>query len=697
MILVIPVSLSLMELITGEFGLERFKRIAAISMGMTTLSFAALQFIGAIATSSAEGATVVVEVIQQIAHFSQHAELEQYGLVGMLTSDASGPWNSSIFPLLILVVWFLRRKQVGLETKQLHIPMLFQWVLYAQQFLFGLDLKYTLLEIILMGITGTIFVWGMISFMVSMFKDAEKAEADASKLAINENNQKTKKSWYSRLVHWASHLAFSILVFNPLNKKVNQADEQVKTKKGGFGKISRGYVFSNALQLTIAMTIAMFALVLSVQFVAAQFSMSDAEAALFGTAGLTSAPEAFVALAVGPYINALLLVGSNIIDGWMSAIGQTALLSYAEIASSGHVTAIPLHPAIRFFTFLSWTQGMLVWFALGLYAHKINQVKNKTLLTLTTIAVLAFSIVYYFGGAWFSAQALGYGADYALNSFVYKTLDSIVGFLSNSPAQQITLTLNILGLGYLAFQWSGVSKKLSKIISNEEDQTIDGTVLELKNKVSKLLNREDQQVVIILDTSKDMDQAGRFFKNKWIDLVFRQTAALGFIFDDDAHIPVYLTRGATVKKVKNLLTEKNADEFIEKYVGRNTKEELNYAPALKKVFSDYTKDLTKEHDPVLVLFITAGGGTDVKETMEVFKQVENKPIFVQFLAIHGDKPHKNIKTLEKIAADPGDMIDNSGISSLPLFRLTDANQIVDDVLNEYPDYLKKAEKLKFIK
>ena len=72
LLIIVPVSLNLMEIITGEFGLERFKRIAAVSIGMTTLGFAALQFIGAIATSSAEGATVVVEIVQQIAHFSGH-------------------------------------------------------------------------------------------------------------------------------------------------------------------------------------------------------------------------------------------------------------------------------------------------------------------------------------------------------------------------------------------------------------------------------------------------------------------------------------------------------------------------------------------------------------------------------------------------------------------------------------------------
>ncbi len=699
LLIIVPVSLSLMEIITGKFGLERFKRIAAISVGMTTLSFAALQFIGAIATSSAEGATVVVEIIQQIAHFAQHGQLEQYGLVGMLTSDASGPWNSSIFPMFILIVWFLRNKHVGIETKQLHIPMIFQWILYAQQFLFGLDLKYTLLEIILMATTGTIFVWGMLSFLVSMFKSAEKEESEAAKLVDKVNGQETekKRNLYSRIISKIARFSFSILIFNPLNRKVDSADRSVKNKKGGFGKISRGYVFSNALQLTIAMTVAMFALVLSIQFIATQFRMSDAEAALFGTAGLTSAPEAFVALSVGPYINSLLLVGSNIIDGWMSSIGQTVLLSYAEIASGGQVTSIPLHPAIRFLTFLSWTQGMIVWVALGLYAHKIQQVKNKRLLTLVSIGLLAFSIIYYFGGAWFSAQALGYGADYAKNSFVFRFLNAIITFLENSPAQQIALMINIFGLGYLAFQWSGIKEKLGKLIRNDEDKAIDTTLVELKTKISKRLKREDQQVVIVLDTSKDMDSAGRFFKNKWIDLVFRQTAALALVFDDDGHIPVYLTRGKNVKKIDNLLTEKNADMFIEKHVGRSTKDQVQYAPVLKNIFEDYTKELTKEHDPVLVLFITAGGGQDIKPTMEIFKQMENKPVFVQFLAIHGDKPHKNFSILDKIAADPGDKIDNSGISSLPLFRLTDANQIVEEVLNEYPDYLEKAVKLKFIK
>ncbi|MCB9812965.1 MAG: VWA domain-containing protein [Pseudomonadales bacterium] len=692
LVLVIPVSLTLMEIITGEFGLERFKRIAAISIGMTTLGFATLQFIGAIATSSAEGATVVVEIVQQIAHFSTQGTLEQYGLVGMLTSDASGPWNSSVFPLLILIVWFIKRKKVGIETKQLHIPMIVQWILYAEQFLFGLDLQYTLLEIILMFITGSIFVWGMISFLVSMFRDAEKAEKSAAQLVTKTEITQKKQNLYSRFINFLAHTSFKILTFNPLNTHVNSADSKIKNKKGGFGNIGRGYVMANALQLTIAMTIAMFALVSSMQLFAVQIRMSDAEAALFGTAGLTSAPEAFVAFAAGPYINALLLVGSNIIDGWMSAIGQIILLGYAEIASNGAIAAIPLHPAIRFLTFLSWTQGMIVWATLALYAHKINSTKNKKLLNFIVIGMLIFSIFYYFGGAWYSAQALGYGAQYAQQSYVFRALDKIIMFLANHPTQQIALTLNIFGLVGMFIFWSGISTKLSNLFFNSEKE-INSSISELQSKISTRLKRLDQQVIIVLDISEDMDKAGNFFKNKWIDLVFRQAAALGLILDDDSYVPVYSTHGKFVTKINHLLTNKNADEFIEKYIGRDTEGIIEYAPVIKSIFEEYQNTLTKDHDPILVLFITAGGGTDTQETIDTFIKFEKTPVFVQFLEIFGEKRHTNISNLEKISKHPGKSIDNSGLSSLPLYRITDAGQIVEEVLNKYPEYLSNASKL----
>jgi len=694
--LIIPVSLKIMDVVTGEFGLERFKRLAAISAGMTALGFAAVQFIGAIATSSAEGATVIVEIVQQITHFSQTGHLEQYGLVGMLTSDASGPWNSSIFPMIILIVWFLKRKYANMETKQLHIPMLMQWFLYGQQFFFGLDLKYTLLEIILMFITGTIFVWGMLSFLIPMFKNAEKAEAKANKENSEIEEKESKPNPYSKFLHWTAVACFKILTFNPWNKNIDNVDKKIKERRGGFGKVNRNYVVLNAVQITIAMTVAMFALVSSMQFLATQIMMSDAEAALFGTAGLTSAPEAFVAFTVGPYINALLLVGSNIIDGWMSAIGQIILLSYAEIASHGEITFIPLHPAIRLLTFLSWTQGMIVWATLSLYAHNIVKTNRKNLLSLVTIAGLGFSIVYYFGGAWFSAQALGYGAEYAINSPVFRTLNWIADSLANSPAQQITLVLNIFGLSALAFWWSGIHEKIGSILG-KEDQTTDEVTQKLKSQINEHVIREDQQVVIVIDQSENMDKKNKFFAHKWIDLIFKQTVALGFILDDDAHIPVYITKNDQIENPKRLLTKSSADTFIEKVVGRDTNGKVKYAPVLRKIYNHYHGHLTEQHDPVLVLFITTGSGDDLSETKKALEEMKDTPIFTQFLCIYADKQHPNLAKLQKLSDDPNNGLYNTGVSALPLFSLTDVSNVVGNILHEYGGYLKKATKDRIIK
>jgi hypothetical protein len=694
--LIIPVALKIMDVVTGEFGLERFKRLAAISAGMTALGFAAVQFIGAIATSSAEGATVIVEIVQQIAHFSHTGQLEQYGLVGMLTSDASGPWNSSIFPMIILIVWFMKKKYANMETKQLHIPMLMQWLLYAQQFFFGLDLKYTLLEIILMGITGTIFVWGMLSFLIPMFKNAEKAEANANKENGTVEKKTGKTNPYSKLLHWIATACFKIITFNPWNKGIDFVDRKIMERRGGFGKVNRNYVILNAIQITTAMTVAMFALVLSMQFLASQVMMSDAEAALFGTAGLTSAPEAFVAFTVGPYINALLLVGSNIIDGWMSTIGQTILLTYAEIASHGEITFIPLHPAIRLLTFLSWTQGMIVWASLSLYAHNIVKTNKKSLLTIVTIAGLAFSIVYYFGGAWFSAQALGYGADYAVNNPIFRTLNWIANTLANGPAQQITLILNIFGLGALVFWWSGIHEKLGSIIGSG-DQSTDAVTQKLKSQINEHVLREDQQVVIVIDQSEDMDKKNKFFAHKWIDLIFKQTVALGFILDDDEHIPVYITKDDKVENPKKLLTKSVADNFIEKVVGRHTNGEVQYAPALRKIYKHFKGHLTKQHDPVLVLFITTGSGKNLEETKKALEEMKDTPIFTQFLCIYTDKQHPNLAKLQKLSDDPNNGLYNTGVSALPLFSLTDVGNVVGKILHEYGDYLKKAGKDGIIK
>jgi uncharacterized protein (UPF0333 family) len=683
----VPVSLKLMNIVTGNFGLERFKSIFAISVGMTTLGFSALQFINAIATSSAEGATVVVEIFQQIAHLSHTGHLEEYGLIGMLTSDASGPWNSSIFPLIILIVWMLRKKKVAIELKQLHIPMLIQFILYAQQFLFALDKQYTLFEILLMAITATFFVIGMFSFLVSMFKAAEKEEQDAidvAKAYSKDDGEKKESSGLSRIYDNVAQAFFSLITFNPSNQKVQKKHQLVKRQKVGFGQISRSYVLSNALQLTAAMTVAMFALVSSMQFLATQIKMSDAEAALFGTAGLTSAPEALVAFKAGPYINSLLLVGSNIIDGWFSAIGQTFLLGYAEIVSNGQISFIPLHPAISYLTFLSWTQGIVVWLALYLYARD----KKKNVYTnLFVILLLAFSIVYYFGGAWFSAQALGYGAQYALESMPYKAITSIISWFNAIHAQKITLTLNIMGLFAILFWWTGIVEKIKKAGSVSEFDK------KYRENIEKLMQKygidENQHVVILLDKSTSMDKKINLYKNKWIDIVFETLSNLALVLDDDNHIHVYATKGKSVNSIPNLLTPKNKDNYIDTYVGRDTHTDIYYADSLNQIYQSYAGRQKGKNLPVLLICLTDGYGKDYKELSAALKNMKDKNIHTHFVLVYGNQIPESQKELDAIKKSVAKN-NTFSYSLLPSFEFANQEKLQANILKEYAKFSKSV-------
>ena len=684
-ILVVPVSLSLMDMVTGEFGLERFKRLAAISLGMTVLGFSLIQFISAITTSSAEGSTVIVEIIQQISHFTKSGTLKPYGLVGMLTSDASGPWNASIFPLLILLYWLVKKKTVSIESKQLHISMLIQFILYAQQFFFGLDLKYTLLEIILMLITGTIFVWGMLSFLIPMFKNAENASLKAEKEAreVIKINKKQSKIilFYKKIAHYF----YKLLSNSPWKSKIDISDKNVRELNGGFGIVKKQHVFFDALQMTFIMTVSMFALVISMQFFAAQLTMSDAEAALFGTAGLTSLPEAFVVFKGGPYINALLLVGSNIIDGWMSSIGQTILLTYAEIFSGGTITSIPLHPAIAYLTFLSWTQGIFVWIILGLFAHKKKHSKKYTVLI---IVFLIAAILYYFVGAWFSAQALGVGAEYAQESYIFKYLTSILEFLRRINAQEITLGASIIGFIILALKWSGLMDKFKSIIMSEPTK-INDDYTKLKNEIYKKLGDQKQQVAIVLDKSFQMDSTGRIFTNKWIDLIFKETARVATILDDDEHVYVYKADDKT-KRLNYMLTHKNANFYVEKYIGRKINANISYESVLKAIYNDY-KGITDNHPPVLILFITSGKGEMTAELTRLLDKMSKISIFIEFLVVFGDIVPYEVTYLEDLPKKL--KIKNMGVTLLPLYKFTDASIIVDEILEKFPKYLEERKKM----
>lgn len=416
------IALMSMDHVVGSEGLGRVKKLYAhVFLAGTPLLFAFSQFFNALATSSAEGATVAVEVWRQVVWFFKTGNIEQYGLVGMLTSDASGPWNHSIFPMVFLGYFMIKGKKLTMSVKHLSVSMFFMTLLYAEQFFFSLNYSYNLIEVLIMLGTSSAFVIGMFSFLLSLFKEVGLEEED-------EEETERKGVWgaYVNFLDDLAYKSFKIFNWDPWDRKVDKALTQKTYKPLSLGKT---YFLVNGVQLIVFLTVSMLALMFSLQFMFHQFGMADAEASLFGAAGVTSMPEAFVAFSSGPIITILMYVGSNIIDGWLSAIGQTFLIGFVS-AFKGYLVEIPLAHAITHLTFLSWTQGMMTWLLLWWWGKRNNINPSFKMNSLALIGLLVLNI-YYFYGAWLSAQAIGLNSSAALANPFYQWITHTINLFAS--------------------------------------------------------------------------------------------------------------------------------------------------------------------------------------------------------------------------------------------------------------------------
>ncbi|MCA9343265.1 VWA domain-containing protein, partial [Candidatus Saccharibacteria bacterium] len=367
---------------------------------------------------------------------------------------------------------------------------------------------------------------------------------------------------------------------------------------------------------------------------------------------------------------------------------QTFLLGYAEIASGGAIASIPLHPAIRYLTFLSWTQGIFVWGVLALYAIKSKKGEVGKALQIFVILALVASIIYYFGGAWFSAQGLGYGAEYAINSPIFKALTFITNILSDFGAQKVTLIINVVGLGIVLLWWTGIVEKIKSLGNPSEFETTYESKLE--NLVAKYKIRRDQQMVIVLDKSASMNKDTQLFSDRWIDLIFSKLADMSLILDDDAHVHVYTTKGNKIEKINTLLNPANVDNYIDNFVGRDTAKDVAYAPVINEIYNSYSAELTKEHNPVLVVVVTDGFGKENEKLAEALKKLASIPVFVEFLVLYGDKEPKSVQELQQIKDKLYPNIKNFDFAAIPSYAFTNLGLLENQLLEKYSNYLEYA-------
>lgn len=230
----------------------------------------------------------------------------------------------------------------------------------------------------------------------------------------------------------------------------------------------------------------------------------------------------------------------------------------------------------------------------------------------------------------------------------------------------------------------GLFDKLFK--KPEKEEKISG--IDLKKKAAtivlekKKLTGVSARVGVVLDISGSMR---KLYNEGVVQDVVERVLAVASQFDDDGELDVWVydnefsrlpaaTEATFMGYVeKNILSNSGVHKF-----GRNDE---------PKVMEDVIRKYTKQDpsgEPVFFVFINDGG---CKPGIKKFVvESSNQPIFWQFVGI-GDS---NFDVLRKLDTMEGRIVDNANFFHLDDISQVSDEELYDQLLNEFPMWLKEA-------
>jgi len=210
------------------------------------------------------------------------------------------------------------------------------------------------------------------------------------------------------------------------------------------------------------------------------------------------------------------------------------------------------------------------------------------------------------------------------------------------------------------------------------------------------------KVALCLDISGSMHS---LYKSGKIDQLVQRIMALGFRFDDDGRIDVFLF-GTAARNFGELGVD-DYRSFTADMLARHPLEPgTYYGLVMERIRAHYAN----QHDfgtlPVYVMFVTDGGTGDARRSETQIKEASAEPIFWQFMAIGkaraGSKSTRKrlpsgFEFLEHLDAMPGRVIDNANF-----FCVADPAELADEelyelLMSEYPAWLKAAVAQRIVK
>ncbi len=205
----------------------------------------------------------------------------------------------------------------------------------------------------------------------------------------------------------------------------------------------------------------------------------------------------------------------------------------------------------------------------------------------------------------------------------------------------------------------------------------------------KKLTHVEARVGIVLDITGSMQT---LYKNGTVQEVVERILAVASKFDDNGALDVWVydTHFSRLPSV----TERDFKDYVQNQIlnnaaihkfGRN-----NEPPVMEDVIRKYTV----EEDtgvPVFIIFINDGGV--VKPIKKVITAAAVQPIFWQFVGIG----HSDFEVLKQLDTMEGRIVDNANFFHLDDIAATSDEMLYDQLLHEFPSWLKAAEEKRIIR
>ncbi|MEK3673302.1 MULTISPECIES: VWA domain-containing protein [unclassified Paenibacillus] len=200
--------------------------------------------------------------------------------------------------------------------------------------------------------------------------------------------------------------------------------------------------------------------------------------------------------------------------------------------------------------------------------------------------------------------------------------------------------------------------------------------------VKKQLTDVKARVGIVLDITGSMRN---LYSSGIVQEVVERILAVACQLDDNGSLDVWVydTEFSRLPPV----TERDLGSYVFTHImnndsihkfGRN-----NEPPVMEDVIRKYTRE-EKDTTPVFIIFINDGGV--VKPTKKVIMASSSLPIFWQFVGI-GDSDFEVLKQLDTMG---GRLVDNANFIHLDRIEEVNDEQLYDQLLNEFPQWLKAA-------